>query len=180
MIYSDILSNIKTVDEANRFASEIDTLLDALFKTQGNAFEKALNSINAITSQMLKEALRKDNISFENKTMIKECLIGLRDQLQKLKVFKLSLAFEPSEISIDNLFNWVVKNIGEGCILDIETDKAILGGTIIVYEGKYEDLSLRKALEEVFAGKREEIIKPISTTGLTGITGTTGRDTFSP
>lgn len=158
MIYSDILSNIKTTDQARELLSEIDILLDALFKTDTNAFEKALNSISILASQTLREAFQKDNISFEDKTMIKECLIGLKEEMQKLKTLKLSLAFEVSEGSIDNLFAWVVKNIGEGCILDIKEDKKILGGTIIEFEGKYKDLSLKKTLEETFANKKEEIM----------------------
>jgi len=162
MIYSDILSNIKTVDEANRFASEIDTLLDALFKTQGNAFEKALNSISAIHKDQLNQTFLKNNINSENQANIKEFLTSLRVEVRKLKTLKLSLAFQASQNLIDNLFAWVVKNIGEGCILDIEVDKAILGGTIIAYEGKYEDLSLKKALEEVLENKREEILMHLS------------------
>lgn len=158
MIYSDILSNIKTVGEANRAAIEIDTLLDALFKTQGNAFEKALNSISAIHKDELKQTFLKNNINSENQANIKECLTALREEVGKLKTLKLSLAFQASQNLIDNLFNWVVKNIGEGCILDIEVDKAILGGTIIVYEGKYTDLTLKKKLEEVFATKRTEVL----------------------
>lgn len=161
MVYSDILSNIKTVDEANRFASEIDTLLDALFKTQGNAFEKALNSISIPNKQTLKEAFLKDNVSFEDKTMIKEYLIGLKERVQKLRVLKLSLGFAPSEDSIDKLFTWVLKNQGVGVILDIKEDKKIIGGAIIEFEGKYKDFSLKKKLEEVFASKREEITKDI-------------------
>ena len=162
MIYSDILSNIKTVDEANRFASEIDTLLDALFKTQGNAFEKALNSISAIHKDQLNQTFLKNNINSENQANIKEFLTSLRVEVRKLKTLKLTLAFQASQNLIDNLFAWVVKNIGEGCILDIEIDKAILGGTIIAYEGKYEDLSLKKALEEVLENKREEILMHLS------------------
>ena len=107
------------------------------------------------------EAFMKGNISFEDKTMIKEYLIGLREQLQKFKVLKLSIAFEPREFTIDNLLAWVLKNLGFGIVLDIKTDKTILAGTIIEFEGKYKDLSLKKKLEEVFASKREEIIKTI-------------------
>jgi len=158
MIYYDILRNIKTVDQAGKLSSEIDTLLDALFKTEANAFEKALNSISVIHKDQLKQTFLKNNINSENQANIKECLTSLREEVRKLKTFKLSLAFQASQNLIDNLFAWVVKNIGEGCILDIEVDKAILGGGIIVYEGKYEDLSLRKALEEVFGSKREEIL----------------------
>lgn len=159
MIYSDILRQIKTIDQARSLNIEIDILIQDLFKIEDNFFEKALNSISAITSQMLRDAFLKENISFENKTMIKEYLIGLKEQLQNLKTIKLSVSFEPSLNSIDNIFSWVLKNQGTGIVLDIKTDKTILGGTTIEFEGRYKDFSLKKTLEEAFANKREEILK---------------------
>jgi F0F1-type ATP synthase delta subunit len=158
MNYSDILRWVKTTDHARDLLSEIEILLENLFKMETNAFEKALRSISILTSQTLKEAFTKDNISFEDKSMIKEYLIGLKEQLQKLKVLKLSLAFEASEYSIDYLFAWVLKNQGVGIVLDIKTDKSIIGGAIIEFNGKYKDFSLRKKLVEVFASRREEIM----------------------
>lgn len=158
MIYNDILSNIKTVDQANQLASEIDMLLDALFKTEDKAFEKALNSISDVHSQMLREALLKNNINSNNLSMTKEYLDGLKEEIKKLKGIKLSLAFEPSHDSIDNLFAWVIQNLGSAIVLDIAVDKRILGGTIIEFEGKYKNLSLRKTLEEVFEEKEKEIM----------------------
>ncbi len=159
MIYSDLLSHIKTVDQARELTSEIDVLLDSLFKTENNAFDKALNSVSVVTSQMLKSALGglKDNINLGDKTKIQEYLIGIKEEIQKFKTLKLSLAFEPSEHTIDNLFAWVIQNLGSYVILDIDVDKKILGGAIIEYEGRYEDLSLKKRVEEVFGSKREEI-----------------------
>lgn len=158
MIYSDILSNIKTSENSRELLSEIDLLLEGLFKTQ-DGFEAKLNSISAINSEKLRIAFIKNNIS-SNKEMIKEYLNLLKVELQKLKTLKLSLAFDASEHTIDNLFVWVIQNLGSGIILDIKKDKTILAGAIIEYEGKYEDLSLRKRLEEVFVTKRDQILKP--------------------
>ena len=158
MVYSDILRSVKTTEHARDLLSEIDILLESLFKTDSKAFEKALNSISAVSSQMLKEIFIRNYGSFENKAMIKECLIGLKEEMQKLKILKISLALEVSENLIDNLFNWVLKNLKAGIILNINTDKSIIGGAIIEFEGRYKDFSLKKALEEVFATKRAEIL----------------------
>ena len=158
MNYSDILRSVKTTEHARDLLSEIDILLESLFKTDSKAFEKALNSISAVSSQMLKEIFIRNYGSFENKAMIKECLIGLKEEMQKLKILKISLALEVSENLIDNLFNWVLKNLKAGIILNINTDKSIIGGAIIEFEGRYKDFSLKKALEEVFATKRAEIL----------------------
>lgn len=164
MIYSDILRHVKTVDQARGLSSEIDVLLDSLFKTDNKAFEKALNSISAIDAEVLKSAFGglKNNISPNNLSTIKEYLTQLKEEIQKLKILKLSLAFDPSEDTIGNLFTWVWENLGERHILDIQKDQTILGGAIIEFEGKYKDLSLKKKLDEVFATKREEITEIIA------------------
>ena len=158
MIYSDLLSNIETVDQAREFISEIDMLLDSLFKTQ-NGFEEGLNAISASHSQMLKEALLKNNIQASSPSIISEYLHALKEEIRKLKTIKLALAFEPRQHTIDNLFTWVSQNLGSGIILDIKLDKTILGGTIVELEGKYQDFSLKKKLEELFGRKREEIMR---------------------
>lgn len=167
MQYSDILRRVKTVNQARKLSSEIDVLLDDLFKTPlsganaENGFEEGLKTIIADYSEMLKEALQKNNIQQNNQTAIKAYLKGLKEEIQKLKEIKLTFAFEPSQNSVDKFFDWVYQNLGDGIVLDISLDKSILGGTIIEYEGKYQDLSLRKKMEEVFGEKREEIITTI-------------------
>lgn len=167
MIYSDILGSIKTVDQARSLSSEIDVLLDSLFKTE-KGFEIGLNSISAYHSQMLKESLAGNGVASQGvasqgealqaQSMIKEYLEGLKDEIQRLKTIKLTLAFEPKQPTIDNLFAWTTQNLGSGFILEIAVDKTILGGATVEFEGKYEDLSLKKKVEEVFGRKREELM----------------------
>ena len=154
MTYSDIFKYIKTVDEARQLANDIDAFLSSLFETQNQSLEKTLSSVGINTAKQLKEIM----LNLKGKDKINNFLIGLKVNLQKFKVLKLSLAFESSENSIDNIFSWVLKNLGDGIILDIKTDKSLLGGAIIEFNGKYKDYSLKKALEETFGNKREEIL----------------------
>ena len=122
MNYSDILRYIKTVDQAEKLSYEIDILLKSLFETR-DGLEDALNSISAVNSERLKETFLKNNINLDNLAMTREYLIVLKEELQKQKTLKLSLAFPPSEDIIDNLFDWVLNNLGEGIILDIDEKK---------------------------------------------------------
>ena len=70
----------------------------------------------------------------------------------------MSLAIDPTPETIDRLFDWVKKNLGEGIVLDIDKDESILGGAIISFDGIYNDLSLRKTLEGIFQTKKDEIM----------------------
>jgi F0F1-type ATP synthase delta subunit len=156
MTYSDILRDIKTIDQARELGSEIDTLLNNLFKTK-KGFEDILSLITAVGSQKIKDSLLNNKIDMSNQTATKDFLESLKHEIQKLKEINLTLAFEPNQSTIDNLFTWISQNLGDGIVLQINVDKSILGGAIIEYKGKYEDLTLRKKLEEVFGSKRGEI-----------------------
>ncbi len=160
MIYSDILSSIKTTEHAQELIFEIDILLSTLFRAQNQGFEQALRLIRVNTANYLRESLMLSEVeALNDRDNINNFLIKLKEKLQAQKILKISLSFEASENSIDNLFNWVLKNLGSGIILNINTDKSIIGGTIIEFEGRYKDLTLKKKLEEVFANKREGIMK---------------------
>lgn len=159
MIYNDLLRHIKTVEQARNLSSEIDLLIESLFKTP-DGFEEALNSISAINAAGLREVFVKNQID-ANVPRIKEYLVVLKEGIRKLKNIKFTIAFEPKESTIDSLFAWVSQNLKVGLILDVNVDKTILGGAIIEYEGKYEDLSLRKRMEEMFENKRQDILKTI-------------------
>ena len=83
----------------------------------------------------------------------------LNEQLKKFKPIKLTIAFEPSYESIENIYNWVLEALDNSYILDIEVNESILGGAIVVFNGQYRDSSLKKTLREIFETKREEILR---------------------
>lgn len=157
MIYSDILRSIRTIGQVERLSYEIDVLLGSLFKK--HSFDQSLKSVSSVASDEIREALVKNNIKLSDRQTIKDYLVGLRDKIHNFKTIKIFLAFQPSEVTIDNIFTFVLKNFGFGFILDIKEDRTIFGGAIISFRGKYKDYSLRKAIEEAFVNKREEITR---------------------
>ena len=146
-IYSDLIKSIRTVEESNELSSEIDTLLEALFKTQGKSFEIALEKIGIKTSQILKAIFLKNNLDLGNLEFVKDFLEKLKAELTKLKIIKLTIAFEPSFQTVEHIYNWVETNLETGFILDLSWDETIIGGISIAFNGKYQELTLRKTLE---------------------------------
>lgn len=157
LIYFDILTSIKTVEQAEQLLSEIDILLDALFQTSG--FEKAFESISLETAKILKENVLKINLDVTNIEAVVDFLNGLKNKIKSLKTLKLYLAFAPSKDLIDKLFNWIINNLGNSIILSILEDKTILGGAIIEFNGQYLDYSLKKRLEDLFFKGKKEMFK---------------------
>lgn len=160
MIYSYILKHVQTVYQAKELSYEIGVLIASLFKKE--SFQEALNSVSAVTSEQIRNALLENKIPLTNHQEIKNFLVELRAKIQMVKPFKIYLAFQPLGTTIDRIFSWVLTNLGFGYVLDIEEDKTIIGGAVVEFGGRYKDLSLRKSIEEAFTNNKQQIIMPLS------------------
>lgn len=159
-IYSDIIASIKTTEDLSQIFSEIDSLLVSIFEAEDQSFDNALKLISSDSAKKIKETLTKSGLDTTNKEFIRNFLIGLKELLHKLKTVRLIIAFEPSDQTIEKIHNWISSNLGEGYILNIETDRAILGGAIVVsFNGEYRDFTVKKSLEYSFNAKRKEILQ---------------------
>lgn len=159
MIYSDLTNYIKTTRNLDDFSSEIDKLLESIFQPSINkSFDSALKEISVRTAGWIKDVFLKNNLDISNREVIKNFLTRLKEQLKKYKTIKLTIAFEPSYSSIENIYNWVLEALDNSYILDIDVNTAILGGAIVVFNGQYRDLTLKKNLKDLFNTKRGEIL----------------------
>ncbi|MDP2638460.1 MAG: hypothetical protein Q8P26_05360 [Candidatus Levybacteria bacterium] len=158
LMYYDLMTSIKTVNEANSLSSEIDTLTATLFKSENMSLSNALASINMSDAKKITEMFSKNNLDINDKETVSDILQSIKNLIKKFKIIKLILAFDPSLKTIEKIHNYVSLNIGIGYILDIELSESVLGGSVVIFNGKYNDFTLKKTLEEVFANKRKEII----------------------
>lgn len=156
-IYSDILTSIKTVQDVENLYSEIDLLTLTLFESENTSLDQAITLIRTSTAKMVKEIFLKNNLNIADKEGISDFLENLKAEIVKLKVIKLILAFEPTPKTIGNIHDFVKDTIGIGYILDIEVSASILGGSVVMFNGKYNDFTLRKKLRETFELKKKEI-----------------------
>lgn len=156
--YFDIITSVKTVSDRDALALEIDHFLDSIFAKETQTLDNILREISFNMGEKLKQIFQKKQLDISNKEAIKDCLSELKELLNKFRIIKLTVAFEPSSKTIEEIANFVSSKIGVGFILDIDTDETILGGAIVVYNGQYKNLSLRKSIEETFDNRKEEIL----------------------
>jgi len=158
LIYYDLITSLKTTQEVESFVSEIDTLMFEFYNTKGLLIHKALDSISFGTVGKIMQAFLKNNLDINNKDTFVSFFQTLKILLKKLKVIKLVLAFDPTRRTIERIHNFVKENIGIGYILDIEVYHDVLGGAIVIFNGKYKDFTLKKNLEEVYRLRRSEML----------------------
>lgn len=147
-----ILSQIKTKDEANRFIAEIDQLLNSYFRVGESKREEILTSkISYPSAQLFKTIIAKlagDHAQFE------KFLSDLKAEIQSLPVCSITIAFDPSESTLNLISQWVRNNISTHAILDVLSDSSIIGGAKIALGGKYKDMSIKSRLEDLFADEK--------------------------
>jgi F0F1-type ATP synthase delta subunit len=155
-IYLDLIIMLKTIKDVTEFTSEIETFLSSFFKSKNISSKEALGSISAESAQRIMQTFSNNKLDINNKDVVFTFFKTLKELIQKLKIIKLVLAFKPTQKTIENIHNFIKESIGIGFILDIEVTEDILGGAVIMFNGKYSDFSLRKSLEDAFEAKREE------------------------
>ena len=157
LIYFDLITSLKTTREVDDLSSEIDTIESKLLQPKKVSLKKALTSISSNSAKRITEMFEKNNLDMTDKEQVSDFPETLKNLIKKFKVIKLTLAFDPTGETIENIHEFVSENIGIGYILDIEVDETVLGGAVIMFNGRYKDFTLRKSLEESFVNKKEEI-----------------------
>lgn len=159
LILNDILGDIKTVDRLDNFLAEIENVLLDLFKVKNKSIDQILDkTAGKSTADTLRKLIEKNKIDSSDYNSLDKLLNGIKQDLKKIRILKMSLAIDPTSETIDRLFDWVKENMGEGIILDIDKDESILGGAIISFNGRYKDFSLKRKLEEIFQTKKDDIM----------------------
>ncbi|MBI4096089.1 MAG: hypothetical protein HY425_00025 [Candidatus Levybacteria bacterium] len=151
-MYSDLIASIKTVRDADRLFSEINMLETSPFKPE------TISSISLTNAEKITEIISKNNFDANNQDLYRTFWENLKDEIRKLKIIKLVLAFDPTRKTIERIHSFISGNIGIGYILDIEVEKNVLAGAIVIYGGKYRDYSVKKSLEETFRLNRSVIL----------------------
>lgn len=154
LIYFDLITSLKTTQEAADFVSEIDTLALTFFKSEKVSMEKALSSISTGSAEKIMQAFSKNNLNINDKDTVAGFFNTLKELMKKLKTIKFVLAFDPSRKTIEKLHNFVKDTLGIGYIFDIEISPEVLGGAIVIFNGKYNDFSLKKKIEDAFETKK--------------------------
>jgi len=159
LLYYDALREIKTKEQLNEFSSEIDIVLSSLFKVKNKNIEEILDkSVGQKTLGIVKKLIQDNKIDPSDYNSLEKLLIGIKQDLKKITILKITLAIDPTPEIIDHLFEWVKQNLGEGIILDIDKNESILGGAVITFNGRYKDFSLKCTLGEIFKNKKAEIM----------------------
>jgi F0F1-type ATP synthase delta subunit len=154
-----ILQLIRTTYERSRLVNLIEHLQENIFKrTPDYSF---LNSESAFIKNILdaiEKVLQARGFS-NNRTATDKFLESLKEKAQNLDVFKITVAFDPTEKLVSDLKLWANKNSTPTTIFDISVDPHIQGGAIITNDqGEYVNYSLSLMLDKSLVNKKSELM----------------------
>ena len=153
--YQGLIDLTLTTSDVIKLAEEVDMLLKSLYQLESGKFEQKLDErVRVRVAQEIRKLLQGN--TNQAKEEIKTLLTGAYSTICTLPILKLILAFEPSEYIITNISHWARLNLAKGAILDLSMDRSILGGAVIIYKGKFYDLTVRKKLQEIF--EKQELV----------------------
>lgn len=138
--YQELFSQVRTKDDLEVLTDELEAVKNSLYRVNSSVDKTLHDSVRERTALALQRILAS---SQDQKNEIDKIIEASR----KLSNLNLKIAFEPTEKTIDKIYAWVSTNVGEGIVLNFEYDPAVLGGAEISFNGKYIDLTLKKALE---------------------------------
>lgn len=138
--YSEIFEEIQTKEDAGKLSDEIEILISSLYK-KDISFEDVLNSkVSKKTADKIRTYLVGANVE--------ETLKDIQNKISSLTEVNIRIAFEPSISFISYLTQWMRENLDGSAILEVEIDPSIIAGVVVIYKGKYIDLSLAKRLSK--------------------------------
>jgi hypothetical protein len=133
---------VKTTRDAQAMLLVLDGLLQELFKRDvKSAFDASDVSKN------VKTLLEGRGVEVEDKLAVEQALGNLKKEIQGLTPVKLVVGFSMPTNFVGRVFDWFRDNVSSSLVLDIKKDEKLLGGVIIMYKGRYQDLSLLKKLD---------------------------------
>jgi F0F1-type ATP synthase delta subunit len=157
--YDLLIEDLKTADDLELLAAEIDMLLVSLYQNDSNAFKDTLDTkLQRRMGDLFVHSLTEQKIALTDREQLQEYFTELKEFISHLPHLQLTLPYHPSNEQIGQLSDWVRQQTGKAVILQLKYNKRLLGGAVITYGGAYKDLSLKKKLETVFVAKREELM----------------------
>ncbi len=152
-MYSEIFNYINTKFDLDMLNFEVGILRESIFKQGEGSFENVLiTKVRPVVSAAVQKELKDQNIKVD------EYLNGLKKEIKKFELVTITLAYEPTNATFNNLGSWVRKNTFGLTVIDINYDPSIVAGAIIVFKGKYVDYSIRTQIKSLFESKKYERI----------------------
>jgi F0F1-type ATP synthase delta subunit len=142
-----------TKKQANDFIQSVGKIIDQLFEVNFHLETVLTNEFGIDKKDKFMNLLRDLKMNNLNNEELKKILLILQDNVRKLPVVSLTLAFEPSEAVLKALQEWFLFNLKKQISIDVQIDKKLIAGATINCNGKFKDYSIKPLFEQLLDQK---------------------------
>ena len=140
----EILRIVHTKEEADIAIELLDMLESGLFESSDRFLAVLEKEAPFWMSSLIRDIYEREK---GNKDVLKNFFLSLRDQIRRIPLMTLELAFEPSRDLVSFLSRWARENAGATVLLDIRVIPAICGGIRVAFGGRYKEHTLKSRIE---------------------------------
>ena len=97
--------------------------------------------------------LRDNKIKNSSNDELKKFLQNLQNDIRRIPVLTLNIAFEPNETTLKALIQWFLFTLNKQVLIDFIIDKKIIAGASINFNGKFKDYSVKTLFDNIIIQK---------------------------
>lgn len=151
----DLSDFFKTKAEAIDFSQRLSIISQRIFETNFNLDKTLMDHLGIHKKEKLISLMRESEINISSATAIKDFLTVIQNKISYLPVLSITLAFDPTEETLQALSDWFLLNKKQ-VLFEISIDKSLLAGVAIYYNSKYLDFSIKNRFEKILNDNLEK------------------------
>jgi F0F1-type ATP synthase delta subunit len=149
-LYKELFSEIHSVVESWDLIHQIDAVIEALFDNKVPFEEKLDKHLEYGIKNNILMLVQKSKIPTDNVNAMQNFFEDLKNRIKTLPVIHLQVAIEPNTTMVKHIAEWLYFNLKKNILIDVQVRPNIVGGTIIGYDGKMDDYTLRRRIKEKY------------------------------
>lgn len=144
----DLLDIVKTRKEAVTLVSNLEQIAASSFEAKEDPLAKMKEVFPADIYDKVVALCKEHTISLGNREAVDAFANRIEMVTEHMPVIYLYLAFAPTDKVVQNISQWFLSYLNIPVLLDFSIKKELIAGAVILYNGKYKNLSFQKKLEE--------------------------------
>lgn len=148
MNINDLQPVLKTKKDADELRTILYQLNDLIFRDNIDLEKYIYDNLSQNTAVAIIKCLKANSFEINSSVNRQDIILRLIDLLKKIPAVHLILAFDPKKKLIDDIHNWFCENLKGVYVIDITVEKEIVAGSIISFNGKANDYSIERKLEQ--------------------------------
>jgi F0F1-type ATP synthase delta subunit len=149
MIKTIVISTlVRTKQEANELISALEEVLDSFFSVKEKPVDTLRRLLSPYTFNQIAAYCKNNTIDMTDKNSLKNLLQDIKETIQHLPIVTLEIPFYPTEDVIQKISKYFATDINKPVLLAFTVKKTLVAGTVILFNGRYRDYSLKKRFDE--------------------------------